>query len=226
MAENHIQFDRFTQLKAKVKAEMQRRNKKGSVASYGGASYDYSDTSGIHIKKEHYEKNIVPLRAVNSNGLPGASGTGKLVSESDLAAMEGRVAALEAVPVYSSSTGCASSCTGLCSGGCSGTCHGSCTGGCSGCGGACSYGCGVGCSGGCSGCGRTCSGRCEDDCVDACDGTCKNNCGYGCGSRCSYTCLSGVGPGGCGPAGDCGTATAQSIEGLSRYSLIKLEELK
>lgn len=37
-----VKAERFTSLKAMVKAEVLRRNRSGSVASYGGAAYDYS----------------------------------------------------------------------------------------------------------------------------------------------------------------------------------------
>ena len=50
-----IQSERFVALKARVKAECQRRNGSGSVASYGGAAYDYTTPprQGGTVLKEH-----------------------------------------------------------------------------------------------------------------------------------------------------------------------------
>ena len=41
-----LKSERLKTLKAKVKAEMLRRSKSGSVAAYGGADYDYSVAPG------------------------------------------------------------------------------------------------------------------------------------------------------------------------------------
>ena len=57
-----VKAERFTALKAKVKAEMLRRNQSGSVASYGGAAYDYTTApaAGRTVRKEHRDKLIEP----------------------------------------------------------------------------------------------------------------------------------------------------------------------
>ena len=57
----------FVNLKARVKAEMNRRKGTGSLTSYAGTSYDYTTTpaSGGKILEEHIDKLIVPLSNVN-----------------------------------------------------------------------------------------------------------------------------------------------------------------
>ncbi len=66
-----IKAERFTALKAKVKAEMKRRCRSGSVASYGGSAYDYTvePETGKLIQKEHLDKLTGPMRAVNSDAM-------------------------------------------------------------------------------------------------------------------------------------------------------------
>lgn len=50
-----VKAERFTALKAKVKAEMLRRDQSGSVAAYGGSAYDYTEppAAGKTIRQEH-----------------------------------------------------------------------------------------------------------------------------------------------------------------------------
>ena len=65
-----ISPERFLELKSKVKAECQRRNGVGTVAStYGGTDYDFSTTpkAGGQIKSEYYTKNAVPLNAISGD---------------------------------------------------------------------------------------------------------------------------------------------------------------
>lgn len=211
--------DRFTTLKAKVKAEMQRRNQSGSVASYGGSSYDYTvpPAAGKTVQKEHRDKLIGPMQAVNSNVIPAAKG---IISEDELANLETRVAVWGARQMTDRSgsdcksgctgtcyTGCATGCSG-CSGcsGCGSGCPNSCSGctGCSGCGGACSSSC----SGGCDGC-TSCSGDCEG--CTGCSGDCRSSCRgcSGCGEACSSSCSGGCG-GGCS---GCGSGCESSCGG-------------
>ena len=160
-----ISASRITALKAKVKAECQRRNRTGSVATYGGASYDFSvaATVGGKALQEHHDKNSVPLSKINSSKVPANTTTGQKMTEKEIANMEAYVTswAKRSITDYSA-TDCASSCTGLCYG-CSTTCRGSCSGSCSGC---------TDCSG-CSGCGSCggcggCNGECMSDCETIC----------------------------------------------------------
>lgn len=195
---SEIKKNRFTELKAKVKAEMLRRNGTGSVASYGGTDYDFTDTSSKALK-EHYEKNVTPLRAVTTEGVPTAGGD-RAINESEIAQMEAKVSYLSAIGATASTSGCAASCTGLCQSGCSTTCtgcSGGCSNSCSGCGGACSNGC-TGCDG-CSGCGGKCSNNCSGDCdnictgctgCSGCSGTCSGSCHSCSGSGCTTSCWS------------------------------------
>ena len=153
-----ISASSFKELKAAVKAECLRRSYTGSVADYGGSSYDYTTepADGGMIKKEYYEKNAVPLNAISGD----ITTTAGIITEAGIKTMEEKVAALAAISKTSSNTGCAASCTGLCSS--------SCSGGCSGCGGYCSYSC----SGSCSG---TCSNTCMGGCVETCEGGCETS---------------------------------------------------
>ena len=153
-----ISASRFKELKAAVKAECLRRSYTGSVADYGGSSYDYTTETADAgmIKKEYYEKNAVPLNAISGD----ITTTAGIITETGIKTMEEKVAALAAISKTSSNTGCAASCTGLCSS--------SCSGGCSGCGGSCSYSC----SGGCSG---NCSSTCTGGCVETCEGGCETS---------------------------------------------------
>ena len=182
-----VKAERFTALKAKVKAEMLRRNQSGSVASYGGAAYDYTTApaAGRTVRKEHRDKLIEPMRAVNSDQVPAASG--ETIRENELKNLETRVAVWAARSITDrSGSDCKSGCTGTCytgcattCSGCSGTCSGECSGcgsgcpsGCSGCGSGCPSGCsgcGSGCPDGCSGCGGACSDGCSANCRDYCE---------------------------------------------------------
>ena len=201
-----ITADRCNALKAKVKAECQRRSKTGSasgsksVAGYAGASYDYSTTpaAGVKALAEHRDKIATPLNAINSSKVPKASGQ-TLISESDFATMEAFITVLEKRdPNDYTGTDCAGGCTGMCYG-CSGSCYNS----CSSCGGSCSSDCTDGCGGSCdddcwtgcvSGCADSCEGSCTYmcvyECVDTCDDTCDSGCTGGCTSGCTGGCES------------------------------------
>lgn len=185
--------NRFIELKAKVKAECQRRQYVGSVASYGGIDYDYSisPTSGGKIVREHYDKNADPLNAIIGN----FSSKSSVIKEQDIADMEASVTNLAAINATASNSGCASSCTGLCQGGCATSCTG-CSGSCSG---DCSGNCGGSC-GGCSGCSGSCGTSCSNNCSGSCNG-CSGSCGAACSHSCTNTCSGGC-KGGCSPLHD------------------------
>lgn len=176
---------RFTNLKAKIKAECQRRAYVGSVTSYAGSSYDYSAAPATDtiIKKEHYEKIAVPMNAITGDI---ATDGARIVSDAELTAMETKVTTLSNISlgVSQANTGCNASCTGLCSTGCYDSCT-SCTScsGCSGCGSGCA-GC-SGCGDGCTGCGGSCGGNCGGSCSYNCSGGCQQSCTGGCSTSCS-----------------------------------------
>ena len=127
MANSIISPDRFNDLKAKVKAECQRRAYVGSVTDYAGTAYDYTNTptSNNVISKEHYEKIAVPMNAIS--GDIDTSGS-RIISETEMATLETKATTLSAIALAftQSTTGCAASCTGLCSTGCYNACT-SCT---------------------------------------------------------------------------------------------------
>lgn len=187
----NIKAERFTALKARVKAEMQRRNQSGSVAAYGAAAYDYTEapTAGKTVRKEHRDKLLTPMRAVNSDAVPEASGA--VVTEKELANLEARMTAWEARGLTDASgSDCKAGCTGACYGGCATGCSG--CSGCSGCGSGCARTCAGTCDGGCEdGCGGSCWERCRDDCTNTCTKVCASNCDTSCSGECvgcSATC--------------------------------------
>ncbi len=197
-----VKADRFTALKAKVKAEMLRRNQSGSVAAYGGSEYDYAQPpeKGGLVRSEHREKVITPMRAVNSDLVDEVQGAA--IGEEELADMETRVDVWAARSITDrSGSDCKSGCTGTCYTGCTTGCSGcgsGCPTGCSGCGSGCPTGCsgcGSGCPTGCSGCGSGCGDACAG-CGTGCYGGCLgcggncSACGGGCGAECSVGCAS------------------------------------
>lgn len=169
--------DRLIELKAKVKAECQRRCNTGSVSQYAGEDYDFAVTpeSGKVISKEHYEKIAIPLNAI-VGGIP--TDGNRIIREIDIANLESKVEELNDIPLDSSTTNCAASCTGLCQGGCASGCSG-----CSGCGSGCATGC-SGCSG-CSGCGSGCASGCSAVCANSCSGGCSTSCKGECKNVCT-----------------------------------------
>ena len=178
-----VKAERFTALKAKVKAEMLRRDQSGSVAAYGGSAYDYTEPPAARktIRQEHRDKLAGPMSAVNSRDIPATSGA-KPVTEAEVSAMETKIAVWAARPITDNSgSDCRSGCTGTCYTGCTG-CGSGCPTGCS--------GCGSGCPTGCSGCGSGCPVGCSTGCVSYCAGACAQGCAIDCGSGCSSACSS------------------------------------
>lgn len=200
-SQNQILASDFVSLKARVKAEMNRRCRSGSLTAYAGSAYDYSvvPANGVIVKPEHLNKLVVPINAISPSGYT-EKAAGDAVPE--LATLDAKLAAHEAYPMRGSGSDCASGCSGLCSSGCYNNC--------SGCGGSCSYDC-SGCSGTCTGdCEGTCSGGCSTSCGGACwrdgctsnctaacrmdcTGGCKGNCGSICSTNCRTTCVSASG---------------------------------
>ncbi len=208
-----VKAERFAALKAKVKAEMLRRNQSGSVASYGGAAYDYTTApaAGRTVRKEHRDKLIEPMRAVNSDVIPAARG---VISESELQNLETRAAVWAARSITDKSgSDCKSGCGSGCPDGCS-SCPSGCSG-CSGCGSGCPSGCsgcGSGCPGGCSGCGSGCPSGCS-----GCSGGCQSSCSGGCEDNCSIRCIGGC-SGGC--KGNCsGSCTSHCASGCTNTNI-------
>ena len=189
-------------IKAKVKAEMQRRCGTGSMTSYAGSSWDFSTTptSGGKILTEHGHKVIAPLIAVKSQGnLTDAQQGAKMPSDFNNSKLNNIVDGYASEATTTSSSSCQASCSGLCTTGC----YSGCTS-CTGCTGSCTGSCSSGCSG-CSGCGHMCS----DDCSSSCEGHCTAKCGgtcFGCTGSCDTGCY-----GGC--EGSCDTSCASTCLG-------------
>ena len=188
----------FISLKARVKAEMQRRKYNGDLTKYAGAEWDYvvQPTAGGKLLPEHYNKIIEPLNAIAPTGFNAPIRQGDHAIAIKVAV--DKLAEYEKKSPSSGANDCAVSCSGRCTTSCGSNCYKVCHGGGS-------YGCGVGCSGDCDGgregdCNTTCSGTCKTGCGGGCKGTCKggcisscnqycnNSCGYGCGMGCGNGC--------------------------------------
>ena len=176
-------------LKARVKAEMQRRNGNGSLVAYAGTDYDYTvdPAAGGQMLTEHVNKIVVPMNAITASGM-----TEQAVGDQAMA-MDGIDAKLTVYVAEPAQKNATSSCSGACSGLCISNCYSS-------CGGSCSVGCGScgGCSGGCTGdCNETCSNQCgSDGCSGNCGSNCKRDgctayCGMSCWGKCSSNCSGG-----------------------------------
>lgn len=198
MAERKLLASDALALKEKVKAEMLRRCQSGSVAGYGGSDYDFTvpPEAGGRVLGEHLEKNLIPMQAVNGDGLP--TYPGPLTAQGQ-AAMETKIEAWALRSMTdTSATDCKSGCTGTCytacstgcTGGCASACSTGCTSGCTGCTGCtgCSYGCANTCSGSCGAiCSNDCGLQCSTACQEGCAITCTADCTGTCGDRCERT---------------------------------------
>lgn len=182
---NPILASELISIKARVKAEMLRRNKVGSLTSYGSSAYDYTVTpvAGNPILPEHFNKIITPMNAMVNTGLS------TVQSGDPIPALDGLVAQLTAAEGYSitgKSTNCKASCSGLCVGTCQTACGSACSGSCSGgCQGTCEKDCADDCYTSCSG---KCKGTCKTDCAVQCGSSCKDSCTSGCAYGCRGTC--------------------------------------
>ena len=149
MADLTITAERLNELKAKVKAEMQRRNSTehgASLSSYAGTAWDFSTTpkNGDVITDEHVQKVIDPLIEVNDFLYDNSFRTGKSGLEQTFYKAEKYVDSISKIGKTDANSGCRGACTGLCQDacvgqclGCSGTCQNQCQG--------CSHTCGSGC---------------------------------------------------------------------------------
>lgn len=183
-----ISASAFTELKARIKAECSRRKYNGSVASYAGASYDYTvtPTTGDVPLPEHFNKIIVPLNAIINTGMS-QEASGDVVYQ--MSTISASLTTLENIGATAASSGCKASCTGLCQGTCASACTTGCTGACKGtCKGTCTGGCGSNCAGTCW---AACFVNCDTYCTDTCDSVCAFSCTADCAGGCKGGCLSG-----------------------------------
>lgn len=207
-----ITGDKFVTLKSKVKTELAKRNYGAKpLGGYAGADYDYTvQPSANEIKKEHYTKNIIPLRQVSVSGLPDENAD-RPVTESELDTMIAKADLFSTYQNgYNKASGCDGSCAGYCQTACTTTCGTSCNIGCNGCVASCMNDCTGGCKTGCNGC-IGCSAACRNSCTgcygcsgcgsgcsDGCSGGCKTGC-KGCDTTCTGSC-DGSCKGGCNTA--------------------------
>lgn len=143
--------EEFNRVKAKVKAEMSRRNAtehNASMAGYAGSEWDFSDPpgDGTPVSDEHVQKILDPLLGANDFLADNSLRAGKSGMEIELKKAENFVDRLASIDKTASETGCRGNCTGLCKDACTGGCQ-------SGCGSSCGSGCNTGCTHTCgSGC--------------------------------------------------------------------------
>ena len=214
-------------LKTAVKNECLRRCFYGSVESYGGSSYNYTTAAaaGKKITVDYYNKNAVPLNAIDNNTL--STSQGLPISSVGVNVLINKVNTLvqkELGAQTLTATGCAALCTGLCFNNCGTTCSVECQGSC---GGACNRGCGAGCAITGTECAGTCFVACAQNsqgvticepCYSLCTNTCHLTCSTNCGNS---TCTKSCGPGNCqqvctGTCNDwCGDCTAVCASGCS-----------
>lgn len=154
------------QIKAKIKAELLRRNGHGSVASYADVSYDFltipatdnwvlteqgQKTVNLLLKIEDYG-NL--FRSEKSSYIP-SDFTESLLTELDRLSKETKTGLSTEV------SSCRGDCTGLCISSCISQCNG------------------------CSGCTASCGTGCTTGCYSNCTGSCNTNCTSGCFSQCT-----------------------------------------
>lgn len=183
----------LTTLKAAIKAEMLRRNGFGSLAEFGGTTYDFTvaPAVGVKTKPEHGQKTIDLLLKIEDYGnlvlvkendpIP-SDFNASLVNEVTRLASEAKTgeSASTVTNLFPDRTAETSSCRGACTGLCVGSCHGNCNG-CTGC----TASCGTGCAGGCN---TSCNTGCNDTCLGSCTGNCTGSCYTGCSTGCQTAC--------------------------------------
>ena len=154
----------FIGLKARVKAEMLRRNGSGDLSAYGGTVWDYTipPVADEVVSMELFNKLIQPQQAITTTGVA------ILVANNDTSLHDMTIIDAKQTLFEAQARGATSGndCAALCSGMCIATCSTACIGGCTG---QCTTTCWGGCKGsstcggctGCTGCGGACSGPCN-----------------------------------------------------------------
>lgn len=160
-----ITAEKVIELKAKIKAEMLRRDGHGSLATYGDSTYDFTTNPviGELIKAEHGQKTVDLLLKIEDYGDLTLSDQHSVIPSSfteELLAEVDRLARETKTGLDTETSSCRGDCTGLCVGSCIGQCNG-CTG--------CTASCGTGCA---SGCYSNCTGSCNADCTSGCFSAC------------------------------------------------------
>lgn len=182
----------YIELKQMVKNECARRKYTDSVSSYSSNKYDYSipPANNGPILKEHYEKIVEPMNAINKNNTPIVESLHKIVDDQDILLQKEWVEKYSNRNIHDNvNTDCHNnSCAGMCfscTGECVGTCSGTCTKSCR------------------ESCNNTCNYDCYGECKGSCDGGCKGTCTVVCGNHgCTGGCESGCGAEiGGGPSG-------------------------
>ncbi len=209
-----VSADRINQLKEEVKNECLRRSKVSttsgsfSMTSYAGTEYDYTNVPAANriINKEHKNKILDPLKAINTSFVKQDGTTGNLpprenvvITDIDIATMQSFLTLCESQAIEDTtasnnrcSGGCTGTCFSTCTGGCTASCTSTCAQGCANdCTGSCTSTCAQGCSSSCSSgnaCRGSCTGGCSTTCRGDCDGTCSGTCSGGCDSTCTGSC--------------------------------------
>ncbi len=116
-------------IKRRIKAEMARRCRNGSLAAYADTQYDFTEApqSGKPIKAEHGQKTAGLLQEIRDYGFSGIHSGGEIPVGFNNANLTKILTELEQEPMaQNGKSSCNSACTGLCVGGCWNSCT-SCT---------------------------------------------------------------------------------------------------
>ena len=192
-------------LKNKIKAEMLRRNGKGSnsrlwtpsigfgsLEVYGGSGYDFTHApvKDTKVYAEYGEKTVDLLLKVRNypdlaptvegTAIPTGFNSGLLQRVDDLAAEQFTGETLETVAARKAAgeANIATVESSSCNAACSGLCVGSCIGMCNGCYSSCTSSCGTGCESGSMVPTKTAvlCNACTFECAGGCTGTCGLGC--------------------------------------------------
>lgn len=164
---NPVLASDMNSLKSRYNSEMARRKYTGSLASYNN-SFSPAVAAGVICYKDHQNKVVAGMRALNATSMPALANSGDTIKE--LNTLSNRLTNNTKTALTASTSDCTSACSGLCHTACSGACKG----GCSSC---------QGCTNSCTSC-TSCSGSCDG--CQGCWSACVTTCNYTCPSSCSY----------------------------------------
>ena len=189
LSDGYIYASDVNNLKADIKAELDRRNR----YSFTNFNDNISASQNGSITASIWNNLINPLNTINSsttNYSAVRQGIDYIRALIQLSIAKTTFAGCPYRDYHGTQSGCTSSCIGMCQ-----SCIGTCTDTCDGCTGTC--------EGTCDGCEGTCEGTCDgcDGCsgCGGCDYTCWGGCA-GCGGDCDSGCYGYCG-GVCGGAG-------------------------
>lgn len=151
-----LTVEQIIEIKAKLKAELKRRNLNdstssfGSVSEFAGEEYDFTTVpkKDSQILQEQGEKTINLLYRITDNEVcEYVQDEGKIPSDVNFSSLSSYIDNLATEKIEDTFSHCRGACTGLCFGSCIGMCNGcsgKCDTGCVGCVATCGTGCASG----------------------------------------------------------------------------------